>query len=432
MNNKVLIITYYWPPSGGSGVQRWLKFVKYLPQLGWEPFVFTPENPSVELKDDSLLADVPPEAEVIRLPIWEPYSFYARLTGLIRGKKIASADYVSTGKKSVVQTLAAFIRGNFFIPDPKIFWKRPAVRFLHDFIQHNHIRTIITTGPPHSMHLIGMELKKKNPSLKWVADFRDPWSRWDLLDTLHLTSLARARHRHLEQRVIAIADCVLTVTPHYVNWFKEAGARKTVLITNGYDEDDFQGLDYSKGNRFTVRHLGVVDELRDPLPFMLAAREAVNENEELSTVLTIEFVGQVNSAFRTWVEADGVLKKITVFRNPVPHSRLVEVYNQTDVLLLVLANSAIAAGNIPGKLFEYLGAKRPVLGIGPEQGDAAVIIRNAKAGVVIERNNSQAIKEQLLGLYSIWKNNTGTAGVGIESYSRKSLTANLVALLNSL
>jgi len=432
MDKKVLIITYYWPPSGGSGVQRWLKFVKYLPQFGWEPVVFTPENPSVELKDDSLLTDVPPQAEVIRLPIWEPYSAYARLAGFFSGKKIASADYVASGKKSIMQTLTAFIRGNFFIPDPRIFWKRPAARFLHDFIQHNHIRTIVSTGPPHSMHLIGMELKKKNPSLKWVADFRDPWSRWDLLDTLHLTSLARARHRYLEQRVLALADCVLTVTPHYINWFKEAGARKTALITNGYDEDDFSGLHYTRGNRFTIRHLGVVDELRDPRPFMLAAREAVTENEELAAVLTIEFVGQVNSAFRTWVEADEVLKKITVFRSPVPHGKLIEVYNQTDVLLLVLANSAIASGNVPGKLFEYLGAKRPVLGIGPEQGDAAAIIHNAKAGVVIERNDLQGIKEQLLRLYSNWKNNTGTAGVGIELYSRKSLTADLAALLNSL
>jgi glycosyltransferase involved in cell wall biosynthesis len=432
MDKKVLIITYYWPPSGGSGVQRWLKFVKYLPQFGWEPFVFTPENPSVELTDDSLLTDVPPQVEVIRLPIWEPYSAYARLTGFFTGKKMSAADYVSTGSRSLGQTFAAFIRGNCFIPDPRIFWKRPAVKFLNDFIKVNNIRIIVTTGPPHSMHLIGRELKKKNPSIKWIADFRDPWSRWDLLDTLHLTLLARARHRHLEHKVVSSADCVLTVTPHYVNWFKEAGARKTVLITNGYDEDDFSGLHYQKGDRFTIRHLGVVDELRDPRPFMLAAREAFIGNEELAAVLAIEFVGQVNSAFRTWVEADEVLKKITVFRNPVPHGKLEEVYNQTDVLLLVLANSAIASGNIPGKLFEYLGSKRPVLGIGPEQGDAAAIIHKARAGVVIERDNLQGIKQQLLALYSNWKNNTLTAAVEIASYSRKSLTADLAALLNSL
>ncbi|QOI98465.1 MAG: glycosyltransferase family 4 protein [Flammeovirgaceae bacterium] len=432
MNKRVLIITYYWPPSGGSGVQRWLKFVKYLPQFGWEPFVFTPENPSFELKDESLLKDVPPEADIIKLPIWEPYSAYARLSGWLTGRPVKSSDYVSTGKKSVFQTIAAFIRGNFFIPDPKIFWKRPAVKFLNDFIQHNHIRIIVTTGPPHSMHLIGLALKKKNPSLKWIADFRDPWSRWDLLDTLHLTLLARARHRQLEHRVLVAADGVLTVTPHYVNWFKELGARKTVLITNGYDEDDFSNLCYSKGNKFTVRHLGVVDELRDPRPFMLAAREACKENNELAAVLAIEFVGQVNSAFQRWVQADDVLSRITSFRNQVPHGQLVDVYNQTDVLLLVLANSVIAPGNIPGKLFEYLGSKRPILGIGPADGDAASILSKTGAGIVVERNNLQEIKAGLLRLFSGWKNNTATTGSGVEHYSRRSLTAELAALLNSL
>lgn len=413
-------------------MQRWLKFVKYLPQFGWEPFVFTPENPSFDLKDESLLKDVPPEAEIIKLPIWEPYSAYARLAGWLTGRPVKSTDYVSTGKKSVFQTIAGFIRGNFFIPDPKIFWKRPAVKFLHDFIQHNQIRMLVTTGPPHSMHLIGMELKRRNSSLKWIADFRDPWSRWDLLDTLQLTLLARARHNRLERQVLSKADCVLTVTPHYVNWFKQAGARKTVLITNGFDEDDFTGLHYVKGSRFTIRHLGVVDELRDPRPFMLAARDACIENSELAALLSVEFVGQINTAFRSWVEADAVLKKITAFRSQVPHGQLVEVYNQTDVLLLVLANSAIAPGNIPGKLFEYLGSRRPILGIGPEEGDAAAILTKTGAGVVIEREKVPFIKQRLFSLFSDWKNNTGPISKSIESYSRKSLTADLVALLNSL
>ncbi len=432
MTKRVLIITYYWPPSGGSGVQRWLKFVKYLPQFGWEPFVFTPENPSFEVRDESLLADIPPEAEVIKLPIWEPYSVYARLTAIFTGTKIQPSDFIATGKKSVFQRLAAFIRGNFFIPDPKVFWKRPAVKFLADFIHHNQIRTIITTGPPHSMHLIGLALKRKNPAIKWIADFRDPWSQWDLLETLSLTGLAKARHRQLEYRVLSQADRVITVTPHYVTWFKELGARSVTLITNGFDEDDFSGLQYAKGPRFTIRHLGVIDELRDPRPFMLAAKEACTENRELRESLFIEFVGHVNQAFQRWVEGDEILKRCTAFRKPVPHQHLVDVYNQTDALLLVLANSSIAPGNIPGKLFEYLGSQRPILGIGPSGGDAADILNRTGAGVVIERDNTPAIKEAVLRLFLNWKNNTGQAGTGINSFSRKSLTATLASLLNSL
>ncbi|MFN3840670.1 MAG: glycosyltransferase family 4 protein [Cyclobacteriaceae bacterium] len=432
MSKQVLIITYYWPPSGGSGVQRWLKFVKYLPQFGWEPVVFTPENPSFEVKDESLLNNIPHEAEVIKLPIWEPYSVYSRLTGFFTGKKVQSADFVTTGRKSLFQSLAAFIRGNVFIPDPKIFWKRPAVKFLNDFIKHNPIRVVVTTGPPHSMHLIGLALKKKNPSIKWIADFRDPWSQWDLLDTLAITPLVRARHRQLEQQVLAHADCVVTVTPRYVTWFKALGAHKTVLITNGYDEDDFAGLQYSKGERFTIRHLGVVDELRDPRPFMLAAKEIFSENPDFFYSLSIEFVGNVNSAFKTWVESDEVLAKITTFRKQVPHHQLVEVYNQTDALLLVLANSAIAEGNIPGKLFEYLGSTRPIVGIGPEGGDASAILAKTGAGVVIERHNLPAIKQHLLRLFSDWKNGAGHRPTGVELYSRKALTADLASLLNSL
>lgn len=432
MSQKILIITYYWPPSGGSGVQRWLKFVKYLPQFGWTPYVCTPENPAFELRDESLLKDVPDEAEVLKLPIWEPYKVYARLIQIFTGRKVKSTDYISIGNKSFLQTFATFIRGNFFIPDPKIFWRRSAVKFLHDFIQHNHIRIIITTGPPHSLHLIGLSLKKKNPLIKWLADFRDPWSKWDLLDTLHLTHLARARHRYLEHQVLTQADYVVTVSSQYVNWFRMHGARKIKLITNGYDEDDFVGLHYVKGSRFTVRHIGVVDELRDPRPFMLAVREVCSENIELATMLTIEFVGPVNSFFRSWVQADEQLNKITTFREYLPHDQILGLYNSSDVLLLVLVSSSVAVGHIPGKLFEYLGSKRPIIGIGPPDGDSAAILKKTGAGVIIDPSNLQDMKHQLLELFSNWIEGKPHVTKGITSYSRRSLTAELDALLNSL
>src|SRR5690349_6423 len=186
---KVLIIAYYWPPSGGSGVQRWLKFVKYLPYYGWKPYVFTPANPSFELQDDSLLKDVPAEAEIIRFPIWEPYGLFNSLAGK---KEKSTGSFISKDNPSLIQKLSVWIRGNFIIPDPRRFWVRPSVRFLTDYLSKNQIDTIITTGPPHSLHLIGLKLKKKNPSLKWIADFRDPWSEWGLLDSLRVGSIARS------------------------------------------------------------------------------------------------------------------------------------------------------------------------------------------------------------------------------------------------
>src|SRR5688500_17692581 len=183
MSKKVLIIAYYWPPSGGSGVQRWLKFVKYLPQFGWEPYVFTPENPSFAIRDESLLKDVPPEAEVIHFPIWEPYEAFFRVSGLFGNRQTAKpTSLVSSSKtRSVFQRLSTWVTGNLLIPDPRRFWVKPSVNFLHEFLQENEIGTIITTGPPHSMHLIGRNLKRRNPHLRWFADFRDPWSDWGLL-----------------------------------------------------------------------------------------------------------------------------------------------------------------------------------------------------------------------------------------------------------
>src|SRR3989337_3522866 len=165
-NKKILIITYYWPPSGGSGVQRWLKFVKYLPQFGWQPYIFTPENPSFAIRDESLLKDIPVEAEVIRFPIWEPYEAFFKLSSVL-GKKKASkpTDLVSMKDQSLFQKISTFVRGNFLIPDPRVFWVRPSVKFLNDFLRDNEINSIVTTGPPHSMHLIGLKLKNKNPSL---------------------------------------------------------------------------------------------------------------------------------------------------------------------------------------------------------------------------------------------------------------------------
>ena len=214
MRKKVLIIAYYWPPSGGSGVQRWLKFVKYLPQFGWEPYVFTPENPSFTIRDESLLKDVPVEAEVIRFPIWEPYESFSKLSGAVGQRKSANpTDLVSTKNNSLFQKISTFIRANFFIPDPRVFWVCPSVKFLNDFLQENEIKTIITTGPPHSIHLIGYNLKKKNPALNWLADFRDPWSEWGLFDSLKVSGPIRNIHRKLEAKCCEVPIRLLPLHP---------------------------------------------------------------------------------------------------------------------------------------------------------------------------------------------------------------------------
>lgn len=430
-HNKVLIVTYYWPPSGGSGVQRWLKFVKYLPSFGWHPYVYTPENPSVEIRDDSLLKDVPPEAEVLRLPIWEPYSLFRKVSGLFGGKAPRQTDMVTTGKKSVMQGFTSWIRGNLFVPDARVFWVKPSVQFLSDFLKSNDIRTIVTTGPPHSMHLIGLKLKKSDPSLRWIVDLRDPWSEWDLLDTLSLTGWARRQHQKLEREVLQRADEVITIAPYHVRRFEKLGGRKVTLITNGFDEDDFRGIERKRTSKFTIRHIGMVDELRDPRPFMEALKRMISEAPKMSEKLVMEFIGSVNSGFRNFVEADGVLASITRFRDPLPHAELVRLYGETDIQLLILAHTGLAPGNLPGKFFEYLASGNFIVGIGPVEGDAADIMRSTHAGEMIDRSSQEAIIRLLLQRITQWSEGTEVRNGDVSAFSRRNLTRQLSGLMEA-
>lgn len=430
MSKKVLIVTYYWPPSGGSGVQRWLKFVKYLDKAGWETFVVTPENPSFQMSDPSLMRDVPANTEVLKLPIWEPYDAFFKMAGWFGKKKPGSMDMISTGKKSVFQRISSWVRGNLLIPDPRIFWVKPTSIFLSDFIKSNNIDKVITTGPPHSIHLIGLRLKRKNPGIKWIADFRDPWSAWDLFDTLSLTGLARKRHRKLERRVLQAADRVITIAPYHVNLFEQFGGRKVDLITNGFDTDDFETVQRRRTEKFTIRHTGVIDELRDPRPFMLALKKVVASSADMRVV--IEFIGTVNSSFKEYISQDPVLSKITKFTSAMPHKDLLQLYGETDLLLLVLAHTAIAPGNLPGKLFEYLASGIPIVAVGPVVGDAGDVLRRSNAGEIFSRDDEAAMMGMLRRHYDLWRSGGSVPAGDASVFTRKKLTEDLIRILEAL
>jgi len=432
MNKRVLIITYYWPPSGGSGVQRWLKFVKYLAKKGWEPYVFAPENPHFSIQDTSLLRDVPPQVEVTHFPIWEPYKAFNRIASILSGEKVKQVDFVATGEKSLLQKFGMWVRGNFFIPDARRFWIKPSVEYLNDFVQRNRIDKIITTGPPHSVHLIGRDLKRKNAALKWVADFRDPWSEWDLLDTLQLSTWARKRHKKLEHSVLKEADLVLTVTPYYVNQLQQLGGKNVHLITNGFDESDFIEIKHQRTAMFTVRHIGGVDELRDPRPAMRAINQLCEQNPDFANSIRIEFVGSVNGAFKKFVEQDELLAARVTFVNQIEHNELLKLYGTTDVLLLVLAHAAHATGNIPGKLFEYMASGNEVVGVGASDGDSATILLHSGAGAVYNPADEQGLQQAFLKCFANWKTGIKPNAKVLSKYSRRELTDNLIVLLEKL
>ena len=230
---KVLIITYYWPPAGGPGVQRWLKFVKYLPDFGIEPIVYCPDNPNYPIKDTSLLAEVSSKLSVLKAPIREPYK-WAQLFSKSKTTNLSKGLISNQNKQSILEKLLLFIRGNFFIPDARISWVRPSVSFLSDYIITHQIDTIITSGPPHSVHLIGLQLKQKH-SLKWMADFRDPWTQIGYHKKLKLTSFAQKKHKKLEAAVLQTADELLVTSLKTKIIFSELTATPISVLTNGYD-----------------------------------------------------------------------------------------------------------------------------------------------------------------------------------------------------
>jgi hypothetical protein len=432
MNKKILIITYYWPPNGGSGVQRWLKFVKYLPLLGWQPFVFTPENSSFSIRDESFSKDIPPEAEIVKIPIWEPHGLFFKASKALGKKKIQQSDFLGDGKKSLFARISGWVRGNFFIPDARIFWVKPSVKFLTRYLEQNQINIIVTTGPPHSLHLIGLRLKKKNPSLKWIADFRDPWSEWDMLESLSASGLARRIHRNLEKRVLLGADRVITISPWYVGRLELVRQRPVDLITNGFDEADFGQIQRVATTQFTIRHVGNIDELRDPRPVMDQIREICIHFPEFSTQACIEFVGSVNSSFKEYVNKDEVLSSVTRFVDHLPHEELVKLYGSTDLQLLILAHKSLAPGNIPGKVFEYLASGNPILALGSVDGDVAQILKETKAGEVFERSDKNGIQSYLINRFEDWKEGISNADRDVRSFSRRQMTIKLIKILEEM
>ncbi|MBR3653479.1 MAG: glycosyltransferase [Bacteroidales bacterium] len=457
MLKRLLIITYYWPPTGGSGVQRWVKFSKYLPEFGWQPVVYTPENPEQLARDESLLNDIPACAEVIKTHISEPYELYRRLTG---GKAGQEVNPVNAQRKTWKQRLSLWIRGNCFIPDPRVGWVRPSVRFLKKYLREHPVDAVVTTGPPHSVHLIGLGLKKAL-GLRWIADFRDPWTEMFYYKHLGLSAAADRRHRRLEQAVLDGADKIISVSPPVAADFQAKTKTPVVLITNGFDEDDFRnshsGLDpespagltgeshpFAPGvrvlpdqkkwsgkypdtpapqrQRTEIRlvHTGLFAADGNPLKLWDALAERCEADPDFRARLQIRLAGKVDAAITDAIRARGLGDNL-VELGYLPHDETVREQREADILLLPLRREPEYAKVLPGKIFEYLAARRPVLGIGQEDGAAATVLRDAAAGEMFDWDK----KEELLVFLDAEHPQTA----GIEKYTRRALTERLAEVL---
>lgn len=413
---RLLIITYYWPPTGGSGVQRWVKFSKYLPEFGWQPVVYTPENPEQLARDESLLADIPACAEVVKTRIVEPYAVYRRLTGGGTGE----VNPVNAQKKGWKQRLSLWIRGNCFIPDPRIGWVRPSVRFLKKYLAEHPVDAVVTTGPPHSVHLIGRGLKR-SLGLRWIADFRDPWTEMFYYKHLGLSACADRRHHRLEQSVLDGADAVISVTPLVRQDFQARTRTPVALITNGFDEEDFDAAaPPRRDGKFRLVHTGLFAADGNPLNLWDALAERCAADPGFRERLEIRLVGKVDRAVSESVRARGLGGNL-VEPGYQPHGETVREQRAADILLLPLRREPEYAKVLPGKIFEYLAARRPVLGIGQEDGAAAAVLRDACAGRMFGWDK----KDELLAFMDA----EHPAASGIEKYTRRALTAQLTEIL---
>ncbi|RKD92579.1 glycosyltransferase family 4 protein [Mangrovibacterium diazotrophicum] len=429
MNKKALIITYYWPPSGGGGVQRWLKFAKYLPQFGWQPIVVSPENPDYPTVDQSLLKDIPAGIEEIKIPIWEPYKLFKVLSGKKKQEKVNTGILQNEGKKSAVLRLALWLRGNLLIPDPRVFWVRPAFQELKKRIEILKPDVIITTGPPHSVHLIGLKLHRKF-GVKWIADFRDPWSTIDYLDWFKPSALAKNRQRSLEKRVLTEASSVLTVSENWADELRQLGAHSVRVITNGFDEADFQQKEpVSSSGDFVLLHAGIITSFRNPSGLWKALDQLCQNDDVIASRFRLRLIGNVDEQVKKEISALSVLSQRTEFVGYLSHDKVIGEYRKASMLLLLMNQSHNAAGHIPGKFFEYLAAGKPVLGLGDRNGDVARILEETKAGRVFASGEMGKVRSFIemseADPKSIRSDNAAR-------FTRRQLSSDLAKLLDSL
>ncbi len=428
---KALIISYYWPPSGGAGVQRWLKFVKYLRDFGWEPVLFCPENPEYPETDNSLFKDVPPGLEMIKFPIWEPYLAYKKLLGQKKEEKINAAFLSEKKKNKILEDFSIWIRGNFFIPDARKFWIRPSVRFLSQYLKNQPVQVIISTGPPHSTHMIAMPLAAQF-GLPWLADFRDPWTNIDFYKDLKLTGWADKKHHRLELEVLEKADVVSVISKTMAEDFCKIHKRSYKVITNGFDSDDAGLLPLDLDKKFSIAHIGTLVNTRNPITLWDALKSLLSDHPDLADDLEIKLVGKVDFTVIQSLDDFGLSRFIRRI-DYMPHNEVVKCQRQSQVLLLIINNTPNSKMILTGKFFEYMAAQRPILCLGPVDGDAAFILNETRAGLLAGFGDVEKMKQHVLRLYRDFKNGTLTIeSREIDQFSRRELTRQLSGILDGL
>lgn len=425
MRKKVLIIAYYWPPAGGPGVQRWLKFVKYLPDFNIEPIVFVPENASYPIIDESLKAEVSETTEVVKLPISEPYKLAKRFSKG-RTNTISKGIISEARKQSLVEKLMLFVRGNFFIPDARVGWVKPATSFLLDFMPKHNIETVITTGPPHSMHLIGLQLKQKL-GIKWLTDFRDPWTTIGYHKQLKLTKSSQRKHKSLETQVLTNTDQIIVTSSVTKQEFQQITERPIEVITNGYDDETSGPVEID--TKFTLSHIGSLLSKRNPEILWKSISELAAEYDDFKKDFQLNLVGFVSEAVIHSVEKYNLTDYVDEV-GYISHLESIKYQKKSQLLLLIEIDSEDTRSIVPGKLFEYMISNRPIIAIGPKGSDIEHIISKTNTGVFFNYQDLKLLKKTILEYYKLYKNgNLKTNPIGLQQYHRRALTQTLSKLV---
>ncbi len=430
---KVLIITYYWPPSGGAGVQRMLKFVKYFSQFGIEPIVITVDEKkaSYQLTDSTLLNDIPKNISIIKTNTFEPFEIYKLITNK---KEIPHSGFANEPNPGAVQKVMRFIRGNFFIPDPRRGWNSFAIKAASKIIETEKIEAILTSSPPHSTQLIGLKLKKKY-NLPWIADLRDPWTDIYFYDKLFHTTLAKRIDENLEKKVLENADAVLVVSQDIKRIFstksKKIDANKISVIPNGFDEDDFTKHTINNSEEFSITYTGTFADMYKIDGFLAAFKRIIDLHPTID--IKLKFIGLISNNLPEKIEKLA-LQNYVSFQKHIPHKEAVKALQESTMLLLVIPNIEKNEGILTGKLFEYLGSGKPILCVGPPKGDAAVIIDECEAGKVFDYDNENEMFNFIEQNIILWKKKLldNLPNTKVDKYSRKKLTQDLADIIREI
>lgn len=437
MGKKVLIITYYWPPSGGSGVQRWVYFAKFFKEAGVEPIVLTVDGEKASYRYiDNSLEGMVADIETYRTTTLEPLMLYSQIMGGDKRKAIPQG-IPGDKKPGLMEKIFRFVRGNFFIPDARVGWNKYAIKKALELLKNKEITTIITTGPPHSTHLIGLYLKNKT-GVKWISDFRDPWSEIYFNNLLYQTKYAKNKNEGLEQEVLKKSDYVISVGPTLTKLLEvklpkdEAG--KFLTFHNGYDSDKMAVLPhYAHKSKFIISHIGVLTDDRPVDTFIKALQKAIAETPEMANNIEFHAAGDITENNRADLEQVFLGDKLKL-HGYISHSKALELMCSSDLLLNVLTVTAESKLVISGKLMEYLSSGRPMLCLGVTDGDAAALVKDYEFALVCEQADIENMATFIKNVYARWvaQNNTALPRQGVEYYSRKAVSARLADLIKNM